>query len=62
MKPGLPPEFIHTIKNTFGEDGKRWLASFPELLAEVSRRWDLTDIRPVPNLSYNFVAMARSEQ
>ena len=28
------------------------------LLAEASRRWNLTDIQPVTNLSYNFVATA----
>jgi streptomycin 6-kinase len=59
MRPELPPEFIQTIRNTFGEDGKRWLESFPDLLEEASRRWGLTDIQPVPNLSYNFVAFAR---
>jgi streptomycin 6-kinase len=54
----LSPEFIKTIRNTFGENGERWLESFPELLDEAARRWDLTDIRPVPDLSYNFVAFA----
>ena len=55
----LPPDFIRTIQNTFGEDGKRWLASLPALLEEASRRWGLADIQPVPNLSYNLVAYAR---
>ena len=54
----LPPEFTQTIQNTFGEDGKSWLESFPALLDEAARRWGLTDIRPVPNLFYNFVAFA----
>lgn len=54
----LPSEFIQTIQNTFDEDGRRWLASLPALLDQAARRWDLTDIRPVPNLSYNFVAFA----
>jgi len=60
MKPDLSPEFIQTIKNTFGEDGKRWLESLPGLLDEASRRWGLTDIQPVSNLSYNFVALVQS--
>ena len=55
----LPPEFIQTIKNTFGADSQRWLESLPALLEEASRRWDLTNIRPVSNLSYNFVAFAK---
>ena len=56
--PDLSTEFIQTIQNTFGDDGKRWLESLPSLLDEASRRWALTDIRPVPDLSYNFVAFA----
>lgn len=55
----LPPEFILTIENTFEEKGRRWLENFPALLKEAARRWDLTDIQPVPNLSYNFVAFAQ---
>jgi streptomycin 6-kinase len=56
--PNLPAEFVQTIRNTFGADGERWLVSFPRLLEEAARRWGLTDIRPVPDLSYNFVAYA----
>ena len=54
----LPLEFIQTIKNTFGADGEAWLVALPDLIADASRRWGLTDIQPVPNLSYNFVASA----
>lgn len=56
----LPPEFISTIANTFGEDGERFLAGLPALIDEASTRWGLTDIQPVSNLSYNFVAFAES--
>jgi streptomycin 6-kinase len=55
----LPPDFIKTIQNVFGEDGRDLLARLPELIAEASLRWGLTDVRPVPNLSYNFVAFAK---
>ena len=58
MMLDLPPKFVQTIQDTFGVDGKRWLESFPVLLEEASRRWGLTDIQPVSNLSYNFVALA----
>lgn len=60
MMPKLPPDFIWTIQNAFQGEGKGWLETLPALLEEASRRWDLTDIRPVPNLSYNFVAYAKS--
>ena len=52
----LPSSFITTILNTYRDDGKRWLAELPALIDEASRRWGLTDITPVDNLSYNFVA------
>lgn len=54
----LPSEFISTIKNTFGEDGKFLIENLPSLIEEASARWHLTDIQPVPMLSYNFVAFA----
>lgn len=58
MKIELPAEFIRTIQNVYFEKGKYWLEAFPAVLEEAARRWDLTDIQPVPNLSYNFVAAA----
>lgn len=54
----LPSSFITTILNTYRDDGRRWLAELPALIDEASRRWGLTDITPVENLSYNFVAYA----
>ena len=56
----LPPEFISTINNTFGEDGEALIANLPALIEEASSRWGLTNVRPVDNLSYNFVAFAES--
>ena len=54
----LSADFIRTIQNTFGDKGSSWLASLPDLIDAASRRWCLTNIQPVPNLSYNFVAFA----
>jgi streptomycin 6-kinase len=55
----LPPDFIKTIHSTFGDDGREMLARLPELISEASARWGLTDVQPVANLSYNFVAFAK---
>ena len=55
----LPHEFISTITNTFGEDGENLIANLPVLIDETSARWGLTNVQPVSNLSYNFVAFAR---
>jgi streptomycin 6-kinase len=57
----LPPEFISIITNTYGEDGEQLIANLPALIAEASQRWGLTNVRPVPNLAYNFVAFANRE-
>lgn len=55
----LPPEFISNIQNTFQEDGHTFLKALPELIAEASARWGLTDVQPSSTLSYNFVAFAK---
>lgn len=55
----LPSEFIHNIEGTFGEAGKRFLAELPASIDEAAQRWGLTDVQPVPALSYNFVAFAK---
>ena len=59
MMLNLPTDFIQTIKSVFGESGKVFLENLPTLIEEASARWGLTDIQPVSNLSYNFVAFAK---
>lgn len=55
----LPKEFISTIRNVYKKDGEKFLAVLPSLIDEVSGRWGLSNIQPVPNLSFNFVAFAK---
>jgi streptomycin 6-kinase len=55
----LPPKFIATIQNGYGEEGKAFLKALPESIAKASAQWNLTDVQPVPMLSYNFVAFAK---
>lgn len=54
----LPSNFITTIENGFGERGKDFLSNLPDLIDEASQRWGLSEIKPVENISYNFVAYA----
>lgn len=54
----LPSEFISIITSTFGEDGEALIANLLALIEEASSRWGLTNVQPVENLSYNFVAFA----
>ena len=56
----LPLEFISNIQNTFRDEGHAFLESLPDLIAEASARWDLTDVVPSRELSYNFVAFAKT--
>lgn len=55
----LPNSFIHTIRTVFEKKGEQFLADLPSLIDEASQRWNLTDVEPVSNLSYNFVAFAK---
>ncbi len=55
----LPDSFITTIQKAFKEDGEKFLAVLPALIEDASQRGGLTNVRPVQNLSYNFVAFAK---
>jgi len=54
----LPPEFVSNVQGVLQEDGRRYVDALPDLVAEASAQWGLTNVQPVPNLSYNFVAFA----
>jgi streptomycin 6-kinase len=47
------------MESIFGDDGRQWIADLPALIDGCSQRWGLTEVQPVPNLSYNFVAFAK---
>lgn len=54
----LPPKFISNVQNVYLDDGRAFLEALPDSIAETSARWGLTNVQPVQNLSYNFVAFA----
>ncbi|MGB8214314.1 MAG: aminoglycoside phosphotransferase family protein [Anaerolineales bacterium] len=53
----LPAAFIKNIRLYFASDGEGWLEQLPDLLAEASRRWELTPDDPF-ELSVNYVCAA----
>ncbi len=55
----LPNSFIKTFTSAFKKDGEAFLAVLPSLIDEASQRWGLSDVTPVPNLSFYFVAFAK---
>lgn len=46
------------IVNLYGEKGRFWLDNLPFLIKEIAFVWNLSDIHPVSNMSWNYVATA----
>lgn len=55
----LPDSFIKTFTSAFKKDGEAFLAVLPSLIDEASQRWGLSNVVPVSNLSFYFVAFAK---
>jgi len=59
--PIVPENFARAQLSLRGEAGLAWLSRLPALTDEVTRRWSLRIGRPLPNLTYNWVAPAMGE-
>ena len=46
------------IINCFAEKGRAWLDALPVTIEKLSAHWSLTDIKPVNNMSWHYVAFA----
>ncbi len=51
-------ELKQNIENLFGKPGKVWINNLPNIIAQLTHHWSLTNIKEVKNMSYNFVATA----
>ena len=47
--------FEQTIIDMYGDRGRTWLASLPSTIAQLAGKWQIKEIQPLPNLSYNYV-------
>ncbi len=56
----LPQIFIENILRIWGDQGSAWLKELPDLIKFFSIQWQLNDIKPFDNLSFNYVARAYS--
>lgn len=56
----LPQPFIENIVRIWGAQGAAWLKELPDLIKFFSIQWQLNDVRPFDNLSFNYVARAYS--
>lgn len=50
--------FQKNIINIWGKSGQSWLTQLPHTIESLKQTWSLTGIKPVANLSYNYVAFA----
>ena len=46
------------IANAFGDKGKKWLSSLDQTITSLQKHWSLTELEPVKNMSWNYVALA----
>src|SRR5665213_1847983 len=53
----LSEYFVTNIHATYGEAGKAWLAQLPSHIDFLSKKWNFRFVKPMPDLSYNFVAL-----
>lgn len=51
-------KFENNILNIYGSKGKQWLIDLPKIIESISQEWNLTSLKPVDNLSMNYVASA----
>lgn len=51
----FPDQFVKNVVGAFGEKGSQWLQLLPKIIQDYSQKWDLYDLKPYSNLSYNYV-------
>jgi streptomycin 6-kinase len=54
--------FVINIKDVYRTNGEKWLWQLPEVIEEVILRLNLTELEPVPHLSYSYVALGFQQQ
>ena len=47
--------FEQNIINLYGEKGRKWQQNLPNLVAQLANTYRLSNLKPVNNLSYNYV-------
>lgn len=50
--------FIQNITNLYQRQGKTWLADLPTIIQILQSRWNLSNLTPVNNMTYHYVAKA----
>lgn len=55
-------DFVRTITNIYGDQGAEWLKQLPSLVNQCVQKWDLTDLQPYQNLTYNYVLFGNQHE
>lgn len=48
-------QFEINILSLYGQQGKRWFDSLPRLAEQLAKKWGLSNLQVLPNMSYNYV-------
>lgn len=51
-------KLIENITNIHGQSGKQWIHHLPDIVNALAEYWQLSQITPVDNMTYNYVAKA----
>lgn len=51
--------FTQNILSIYGENGQNWLNQLPQILIELQKIWNIEQLSPVDNLSYNYVLQGK---
>ncbi|MEM7531084.1 MAG: aminoglycoside phosphotransferase family protein [Chloroflexota bacterium] len=51
----LPQSFIETVHNVFGDEGRTWLPTLPDLLQQCREKWDLPEGVRSSHLSMGYI-------
>ncbi|GHU15836.1 hypothetical protein FACS189449_13600 [Alphaproteobacteria bacterium] len=43
------------ITSIHGDIGRKWLCDLDSIVADLARKWSLTDLKPFDNLTFNYV-------
>lgn len=52
---------IRNITGIYGEKGQEWFNNLPQIINFLCNHWQLTQLKPVSNMTYNYVAKAISK-
>lgn len=58
----LAPAFKDRVIGVHGQTGREWLDNLPSLQDQLTQKWSLTNLEPVTDLSYNYLAYAEDYQ